>query len=230
MEPKIQKTNILYALGYIFAPIIICALCYSLCYLCFRDGGVGAVLTTLVPSILAILWWTFGGSFIFKQKTKELEKRFESEGYRRNQTFYGRGKTVTLDVEKGMMGVVFFWNPFESYILPTSRISRAWVDDGRGGVGFMEGSSRVSFLFTIDQNIDVRVDTFTSNQRFRMDDKHILTGISKADLMVKNIEEARKNSNKSGKSASSQKSADKTTDKSSDKSSSADKASEKSDK
>ncbi len=94
----------------------------------------------------------------------------------------------------------------------------------------MEGSSRVSFLFTIDQNIDVRVDTFTSNQRFRMDDKHILTGISKADLMVKNIEEARKNSNKSGKSASSQKSADKTTDKSSDKSSSADKASEKSDK
>lgn len=67
------------------------------------------------------------------------------------------------------------------------------------GSGFMEGSSRVSFLFTID-DIKVRVDTFTSNQRFRMDDKHILTGISKADMMVKSIEEAKANSEKAHKS------------------------------
>lgn len=217
MDQKIQKTNFLYLLGYIFVPIIVCALGYTLCYLCFRDGGTGAVITTMVPTILAIVWWCFGGSFIFKQKTKELEKRFADEGYRRNQTFYGRGKTVTLDVEKGMMGVVFFWNPFETFILPASRISRAWVDDGKMGAGFMEGSSRVGFLFTIDQSIDVRVDTFTSNQRFRMDDKHILTGISKADLMVKNIEEAKKNSLASDKSA-----------KSSEKSTSSEKSSEKS--
>ena len=124
MDQKIQKTNILYLLGYIFIPIIVCALGYLLCYLCFRDGGNGAVITTMVPTIAAIIWWCFGGSFIFKKKTKELEKRFTDEGYRRNQTFYGRGKTVTLDIEKGMMGVVFFWNPFETYILPASRISR----------------------------------------------------------------------------------------------------------
>ncbi len=208
MDQKIQKTNILYLLGYIFIPIIVCALGYTLCYLCFRDGGNGAVITTMVPTIAAIVWWCFGGSFIFKKKTKDLEKRFADEGYRRNQTFYGRGKTVTLDVEKGMMGVVFFWNPFETYILPASRIDRAWVDDGKMGAGFMEGSSRVSFLFTIDRSIDVRVDTFTSNQRFRMDDKHILTGISKADLMVKNIEEAKKNALAHAKDA---KSSDKST-------------------
>ena len=55
----------------------------------------------------------------------------------------------------------------------------------------MEGSSRVSFLFILD-GIKIRVDTFTSNQRFRMDSNYILTGISKADMVVKTIEEARK--------------------------------------
>lgn len=209
---KIQKINILYLLGYIFIPAIICALGYTLCYFCFRDGGTGAVLTTMVPTIAAVVWWIFGGSLIFKQKTKELEKRFEAEGYRRNQTFYGRGQTVVLDVEKGMMGVVFFWNPFQNYILPASRISRAWTDDGRGGAGFMEGSSRVSSIFTIDQKIDVRVNTFMSNQRWRMDDKRILTGISKADLMVKNIEEAKKNSLAKGSSAEKSAKSDKASD------------------
>ncbi len=209
---KIQKINILYLLGYIFIPAIICALGYTLCYFCFHDGGTGAVLTTMVPTIAAVVWWIFGGSLIFKQKTKELEKRFEAEGYRRNQTFYGRGQTVVLDVEKGMMGVIFYWNPFRNYILPASRISRAWTDDGRGGAGFMEGSSRVSFIFTIDQKIDVRVNTFMSNQRWRMDDKRILTGISKADLMVKNIEEAKKNSLAKGNSAEKSAKSDKASD------------------
>ncbi len=66
------------------------------------------------------------------------------------------------------------------------------VDDGKHGSGFMEGSSQVSFLFTVD-DVRVRVYTFRSNQRFRMDDKYILTGISKADVMLKSLNEARAN-------------------------------------
>ncbi len=198
MNEKITKINLLYLLGYIFIPIVICALGYTICYFCFHDGGSGAVWTTLVPTLLAFVWWIFGGSVIFKQNTKKLIQRFTDEGYTRNQTFYGRGKTVVLDVDKGMFGIVFFWNPFATYVLPASRIIKAWVDDGKMGSGFMEGSSRVSFLCTID-DIKVRVDTFTSNQRFRMDDKRILTGISKADLMVNAIKEAKKNAEKSSK-------------------------------
>lgn len=70
-------------------------------------------------------------------------------------------------------------------------MEKAWVDDGLSGAGFMAGSSRVSFLFIID-GIKVRVDTFTSNQRFKMDSDYILTGISKADMMVEMIEKAKK--------------------------------------
>lgn len=195
MKEKIQKINILYLLGYIFVPLIVCAIGYALCYFRFNDGGTGAVITTMVPTLLAFVWWVFAGSLIFKRNTRAFEKQFVKEGYKRNQTFYGRGKTVVLDIDKGMIGLVFFWNPFNAYIVPASRVQKAWVDDGKMGGGIMEGSSRVSFLMTID-DIKIRVDTFTSNQRFRMDDKHILTGISKADMMVKNIEEAKANSKK----------------------------------
>lgn len=207
MEEKVQKTNILYLLGYILVPAAIAAASIGLGALCFPKGGAGAVITFMVIPLIAVVWWIFAGSLIFKQKTKEFEKEFSAKGYKRNHTFYGRGKTVVLDIEQGIVGLVFFWNPFQTYILPASRVEKAWVDDGKMGAGFMEGSSRVSFLFIID-GIKVRVDTFTSNQRFRMDDKHILTGISKADMMVKNIEEAKKNSKSSSKSA---KSTEKTT-------------------
>ena len=192
---QIKKINLPYLIGYIFLPILICAVSYLVCYLCFRHGGTGAVLTTMVPTILAILWWSIGGTLVFKKlATKNLEKRFTAEGYRRNQTFYGRGKTVVLDVEKGILGIAFFWNPCETFILPASRISNVCVDDGKRGSGIMEGSQRVSFLFTIDNSINVRVDTFVSNQRLTMKDARIMRGIDKAVHMVEVINEAKKNS------------------------------------
>ena len=50
----------------------------------------------------------------------------------------------------------------------------------------MEGSSRVRFLFSIE-GITIKVNTFTSNRRWRMDSDYILTAISKADVMVKSL-------------------------------------------
>lgn len=201
MQEKLKKINVPYLLGYILIPLTVCAISILIGNLAFHDGGNGAVICFMIIPIIAILWWIFGGSLIFRKQTRALETKFAQEGYKRNHTFYSRGKTVVLDIEKGMLGIVFFWNPFEPYIIPASRVKKAWTDDGKMGSGFMEGSSRVSFLFIVD-GIQVRVDTFTSNQRFRMDDKHILTGISKADMMVKSIEEAKANSDKSAKKTS----------------------------
>jgi len=192
MEEKIKKINVAYLMGYIFFPILISAICFLMSYLFFPKGN-GAVILTMVPSFLAILWWVIGGTQIFKFQTKKFEKELDNKKFNRSQTFYGKGKVVILDLEKGQIGLVFFWNPFKTYILSASHVEKAWVDDGRGGAGFLEGSSRVSFLFIVD-GIKIRVDTFTSNQRFRMDSDYILTGISKADMMVKMIEEARSNS------------------------------------
>ncbi|MCI8498289.1 MAG: hypothetical protein HFG33_02695 [Bacilli bacterium] len=194
MEEKIQKINVPYLIGYILIPIAICALSFMIGYKFFPKGN-GAVITFMVPPILSFIWWAFGGSFLFKRNSKNFEKTLDETGFKRAHTFYGRGKTVFIDTENGKIGLVFFWNPTKTYTVPASKVESAWVDDGKGGVGFMEGSSRVSFLFTID-GIKIRVDTFTSNQRFRMDSDYILTGISKAEVMVKMIEEAKKKSTK----------------------------------
>ncbi len=229
---KVQKIDFIYLIGYIFIPILICTIGFELTYLFFRHGGVGAVITSLVPPLLAMVWWIFAGSFIFRRHTKAFEKEFSAAGYNRNNTFYGRGKTVILDIDHGMLGICFFWNPWKSYILPASRISKAWTDNGKHGAGIMEGSQQVSFLFVID-DVTVRVNTFSSNQRFRMDDKHILTGISKADMMVQGIEDAKKNSkaghdNKTDSSAKTKSS--KSDDKSASKSEKSSKSSSKSTK
>ncbi|MCI8446675.1 MAG: hypothetical protein HFH31_04170 [Bacilli bacterium] len=188
---KIKKINFVYLLGYIFGPVILCAICFTLGMFICPDGGTMAVVLFMCPPLLSMVWWICAGRFLFKRKKKALEKELDEQGFSRNQTFYGDGCMVVIDTNKGNMALLFFWNPFEKQIFPVSRIEKAWVDDGRSGAGFLEGSSRVSFLFKVD-GITVRVNTFTSNQRWRMDTDYILTGISKADMMVKVIEDAKK--------------------------------------
>ena len=117
----------------------------------------------------------------------------ERSGILPNQTFDRDICTVVVDVEHGKIALIFFWNPFQNYVLPASRISKIWTDDGKTGMGPLTGSSRVSFLFTVD-DIRIRVNTFTSNKRWRMDSDYILTGISKADMMAGVLTEAKERS------------------------------------
>ena len=150
-----------------------------------------AVILIMGPSILSFVWWVFAGNFLYKRAQKRLEKELDESGFVKNYIFYGAGWTVAVDIENGKIAMVSFWNPSVSYVLPADRITKTWVDDGKSGFGIFEGSGRVSFLFMID-DVKIRVNTFTSNTRFRMDSEYILTGISKADMMVEVLENARK--------------------------------------
>lgn len=190
---KIKKVDFFYLLDYIFAPILICAICIMIATNCFPDGGKGNDFATgllVIPCVLSFIWWVFGGALVFKFRTKAFEKQLDAEGFTRNQTFYGRGKTVIVDLNKGEMALLFFWNPCHPYVFSASRVEKSWVDDGKMGSGFMEGSSRVSFLFIVD-GVKVRIDTFISNQRFKMDDNRILKGIGKANTMDQMIKKAK---------------------------------------
>ncbi len=188
-EP-VKKMNVPYFLAYILIPAAVTALCFFLGYTFFRDGGAGAVVLFLIPPVLSILWWMFGGKIIFKGKRKKLMQELEHSGFCANHTFDSDICTVVVDMEHGKIALIFFWNPFQNYVLPAGRISKIWTDDGKNGMGPLTGSSRVSFLFTID-GIRVRVNTFTSNKRWRMDSDYILTGISKADMMAEALTEAK---------------------------------------
>lgn len=191
-EP-LKKKNVLYLLSYIFVPLAVTALCFLLGYLFFHDGGMGAVILFMVPPALSILWWISAGRLIFKGKRKKMMQELKNSGFTPNHTFDSDGCTVAVDIEHGKLAMLFFWNPFQSYVLPANRISKIWTDDGKSGMGPLAGSSRVSFLFTVD-GIRIRVNTFTSNKRWRMDSDYILTGISKADMMAGVLAEAKERS------------------------------------
>ncbi|MCI8466195.1 MAG: hypothetical protein HFI63_10165 [Lachnospiraceae bacterium] len=188
---KVKRYNVVYLLAYIFVPAVITAVCFLIAYQTSAIGPM-AVILIMGSSFLSVLWWIFAGRVIFKSKKKKLERTLDESGFVRNHTFYSSGCMVVVDVVHGSIALQFFWNPSESYVLPAGRISKTWVDDGRGGKGFLEGSSRVGFLFVVD-GVKIRVDTFTSNKRWRMDSEYIVTGINKANMMVEALEEARRN-------------------------------------
>ena len=181
-DKKMKKVNIGYVLAYIFIPVLIVIACGAVAAVMDTTGSLAVVLL-FVPIVLAVAWWSFGGNFFYDKKKEAFEKSLDAQGFVRNQTFNGGNCLVAVDIEHGKIAVLFRWNMFQPYIFSAKRIQKTWVDDGRGGAGFMEGSSRVSFLFTVD-DIKIRVNTFTSNKRWRMDSNYILTGISKADMMV----------------------------------------------
>lgn len=186
---KVKKINVLYMLCSILIPI---ALIVAGCWIWGKNYAAGVELSAALymgPIVISVLWWILGGRLIRKSKQKAMEKALDAKGFTRNQTFNGKSCTVIVDAVHGQVALLFFWNPFEYFVFPTSRISKAWVDDGCFGSGIMKGSSRVSFLFVVD-GVKVRVNTFTSNKRWRMDSNYILTGISKADMMVQVLQSA----------------------------------------
>lgn len=188
-DKRIHKFSAIYLLVYICLPAAIVA-----------NVGYGAVIqlpqkTGLIRAavvfLVCVIWWYVGHKAIHSLGRRALERELDAQGFVRNQTFNSRGGTVIVDVNTGMIALLFTWNPLCSYILPASRISKVWVEDGRRGRDFREGSSKVSFLFTIDR-VTVRTYTFTSNKRWKMDSDNILTAISKADMMAEVLENARK--------------------------------------
>lgn len=186
----VKKTNVVYMLLVIFVPILVIAAGLFIGYTFFRDGGSGAVVCFMGPFFLAVAWWILGPTTIWSQKKKKMMKMLKEEGFNRNQTFYGSNQTVAVDIRQGKVALLFYWNPFEQYVLSADRIAKAWTDDGAGGAGFLRGTNRVSFLFIVD-GVKVRVNTFTSNQRWKMDDPKILEAISKADMMIQVLDAAR---------------------------------------
>ncbi|MDE5995016.1 MAG: hypothetical protein K2G60_05840 [Oscillospiraceae bacterium] len=194
---KIKKVNPLYMLAYIFLPIIIAIALTAASVSLISNSGIGTLITAAV-FFACIFWYAVGGQKFYKSMVKKFEAELDSKGFKRNQTFYGKNQTVIVDIADGRIASVFFWNPFKYYITSASKIERAWVDDGKKGAGFMEGSQRVRFCFIFD-GIRMNVDTFISNQRYKMTDSRILDGISKADLMVEVLNKAKANAVSSGK-------------------------------
>ena len=187
---RVQKVNFAYLLGYIFIPLAVAALSVFIGWQFFRGGGTGAVVCFAAIPAAAVLWWIFAGNIIYKLGKKKMLRQLDEAGIDRRQIFYSDGCVVSADMEQGKLGLIFFWNPFNVQVAPAGRVAKAWADDGAFGAGFTRGTSRVSFLFLLD-GIKIRVNTFTSNRRWKMNDRRVLEGISKADRWVEVLDYAR---------------------------------------
>lgn len=183
-EKPVKKVNVAYLLATILIPIVLIAALGFVGYTFFRDGGNGAVICFMAPTLLSIAWWILGPTFIWRSAKKKMTQQLDEQGFTRNHTFYGSNQTVSVDLNQGKIALLLFWNPSKLYVLPASRVTRAWTEDGAGGSGILRGTSRVRFGFLVD-DVTVKVNTFTSNQRWKLDDPKILEAISKADMMVK---------------------------------------------
>ena len=185
---KIKKADPVYTLVYFVVPVLVFAVA-AVIGIKFELLGTAAVISFFGPVVFAILWYWIGNPLIYKLRKKKLEKELDVMGFVRSYTFYGGSTVTVIDEQNANIALLFRFNPFCQYIFPASRVKKAWTDDGRMGKGFMEGSSQVSFIMLIGRT-KIRVYTFTSNRRFTMNSDQILTGISKADLVVEILKNA----------------------------------------
>ncbi len=150
-----------------------------------------ALLIPILVLALCVLWWKLGVRAIFRLCLDGVERDLEQRGFRCAHVFTGRECAVLIDEKAGRLALLFKWNPFRPYVFSAKRVTKVWVEEGQRGRGVMEGTRRVSFLFTVAGS-KVRVNTFSSSRRWKMDSDNVLTGISMADMMADLLESMRK--------------------------------------
>ncbi len=209
-ETRIWKTNWLYFLACVLAPLALLLVTVQRYWKLpeLGDWDVTQLLqwppvlpfqwppdrTVLIPVavlILAILWWKLGVRAIFRLCLRGAERDLERKGFQCANAFTGRDCAVLMDEENRKIALLFKWNPFHTYVFPAGRVTKVWVDEGQRGQGVMEGTRRVSFLFTVGKS-RVRANTFSSSRRWKMDGDNVLTAISMADMMADLLESLRK--------------------------------------
>lgn len=185
---KIKKVNPLYLLGNIFIPIMAIVLGIVLVVVIpplHENSGVGAIVLTVI-FFGSIIWWAIGTGKMYEKKRDAKLKELDGKGFVRNHTFNADGCTVAVDMVHGNIAIVFKWNPSQCFVVPANRVSKMWVDDGKTPMG---GTSRVSFLFIVDDT-KIRVNTFTSNKIWNMKSNYVLEALSKADMMIEALKKA----------------------------------------
>ena len=124
---QVKKINYAYLLSYILVPLAAAALSLFIGYTFFREGGTGAAICMFIIPFLAVLWWIFAPRNIYRLGKKRMVKQLDELGIDRRQIFYSDGCVVSMDIAKGKIGLMFFWNPFQVQVVPAARVSRACI-------------------------------------------------------------------------------------------------------
>ncbi len=185
---KLKKVNPVYLAVSIFVPIFAMVAGTVVAMIFIDNSGVGSIIA-MVLMLASVIWWGMGISAVYKKKAKKLFQAEEEKGFRATHIFTGNNCALAVAPQQKELALVFRWNPWECQRVPMSAVQSTWVDDGKGGKGILEGTSRVSFLLRIDGK-KLRVDTFISNRRYTMSSPMIKEALDKANTMVEAIRSA----------------------------------------
>lgn len=185
---KLKKINPVYLAISIFVPIFALVAGTVVAMIFIDNTGVGSLIAAALL-LAAALWWGVGITALYKKQAKKLVQAEEEKGFRATHIFTGNNCALAVAPQQRELAFVFRWNPMECQRVPMSSVQSTWVDDGKGGKGILEGTSRVSFLLRIDGK-KLRVDTFISNRRYTMTSPMIKEALDKANTMVEAIRNA----------------------------------------
>lgn len=121
--------------------------------------------------ILMLLGWGTLTPFL----TKGAYKRIDSLPYRFNSSFQGRNGRLLIDVDRGMIGFISAYNPFEIQVFNASRIDRIET--------IASNMTGVRFVFYLDGK-KITMYTLLSNRAVNLKSNMGVEAISKADTFV----------------------------------------------
>ncbi len=141
--------------------------------------------TAIVLSIIA--WMAIGVmvgyGFFTAPFVKHTRKQADSLPYHFNSSFSGNNGTLLIDVERGVIGFISAYNPFEFQIFSASRISNV-----KTIASTMKG---VGFVFYLDEK-KITMHTIISNRAVNLKSQMGITAISKAETFANYLLSAKK--------------------------------------
>ncbi len=162
-------------IGYLALPVLFAGLMFL---------GIGTYPIFIVIGFFGLMIMFALFPILFKLAKNKLNKELSESTFISNHTFNAGREYLMVDLNRREIAIVFKYNPFKHYIVSLDDVAEARVNDFRQGSGFMEGTNRVGFQFKL-KGAKITVYTFTAqNRRFTLDSKEVLTGISKAQMMV----------------------------------------------
>jgi len=189
---KIQKVSVVPFLWGILAGLaagVITAVCGNAAKL---ENRIAAGVS--IGVIVMIIGMFLAPTVLFYISKKKAPARLQKMGFTLSHTFHGSSNVLFLDQSPGMLAVRFRMIPSLPQTISAKDVEKAWTDDGMRGSGKLAGTYGVSFLFTVGTTT-LRFYTFQSTgnraRRFAPNSREVLEGVSKADLMVQAIMQAK---------------------------------------
>ncbi len=160
-----------------------------LTYLLMKASAAVSVEILSFTFVALTIFLVIAHTIVFVLLRIKIDRNLEMEDFNPTYRVYCIGRNLYVDHNSGKIAVVNSLNPFQSHIVSVDMLTELVVNDHMFGSGMMRGTSKVSFEFYLDGNIE-RFYTLKSRYKLRPKDKAVQGAIQSANEAVIAINEA----------------------------------------